>query len=171
MKKFKCKECGYVHIGEDAPAVCPVCGYDSSVFFEMENEDSDSEKEYFEMILDADDNDIKLLRNQFDLSSKLAGISLAMSKQALHEGKEDEGEYFQKVALELLDQSSIYSMLLGEYLEFNTESNSKELAKKLTKLDEYLKSLNDSLNIDDREELSVLTSKSKVLNKFIDELK
>lgn len=36
MKRFKCKECGYIHIGDEAPGVCPVCGYDKSVFVEMD---------------------------------------------------------------------------------------------------------------------------------------
>ncbi|WP_347460054.1 rubredoxin-like domain-containing protein, partial [Clostridium disporicum] len=26
MKKFVCTVCGYVHEGETAPEVCPVCG-------------------------------------------------------------------------------------------------------------------------------------------------
>ncbi len=25
-KKWKCPRCGYIHTGEEPPAVCPVCG-------------------------------------------------------------------------------------------------------------------------------------------------
>lgn len=32
MKKWKCKVCGFVHEGENAPEVCPVCGVSSEEF-------------------------------------------------------------------------------------------------------------------------------------------
>ena len=31
---WKCRNCGYIHIGEEAPAVCPVCKHPQS-FFEV----------------------------------------------------------------------------------------------------------------------------------------
>ena len=34
MKKFVCTVCGYVHEGENAPAVCPICKVPSSMFKE-----------------------------------------------------------------------------------------------------------------------------------------
>jgi len=35
MKKFKCTVCGYVHVGEEAPAVCPRCKKGKEVFVEI----------------------------------------------------------------------------------------------------------------------------------------
>lgn len=35
MKKWKCTVCGYVHIGDEPPAKCPVCGADRSKFVEL----------------------------------------------------------------------------------------------------------------------------------------
>ncbi|GAB4559050.1 MAG: hypothetical protein Tsb0017_14910 [Geothermobacteraceae bacterium] len=32
MKKWRCTVCGYIHEGEEPPAVCPVCGADRSRF-------------------------------------------------------------------------------------------------------------------------------------------
>ncbi len=26
MKKWKCTVCGYIHQGDEPPAVCPICG-------------------------------------------------------------------------------------------------------------------------------------------------
>ena len=26
MKKWKCTVCGYIHQGDERPAVCPICG-------------------------------------------------------------------------------------------------------------------------------------------------
>jgi rubrerythrin len=35
MKKFICKVCGYVHEGDSAPEICPLCGVDASQFEEL----------------------------------------------------------------------------------------------------------------------------------------
>ena len=32
MKKFVCLICGYVHNGDEAPAVCPVCDHPQAYF-------------------------------------------------------------------------------------------------------------------------------------------
>ncbi|WHH57048.1 rubredoxin-like domain-containing protein [Petroclostridium sp. X23] len=42
MKKlFKCSVCGYVHEGEEAPAICPKCGAPKEKFVELGKEDTD----------------------------------------------------------------------------------------------------------------------------------
>ena len=35
MKKFVCSVCGYVHEGDSAPEVCPVCGAPAEKFIEQ----------------------------------------------------------------------------------------------------------------------------------------
>lgn len=35
MKKWKCNVCGYIHVGEEPPDECPVCGADSTKFEEV----------------------------------------------------------------------------------------------------------------------------------------
>ena len=35
MKKFVCSVCGYVHNGDQAPHVCPVCGVTADKFKEQ----------------------------------------------------------------------------------------------------------------------------------------
>ena len=37
MKKFVCSVCGYVHTGDTAPEVCPICKKDASAFQEVKN--------------------------------------------------------------------------------------------------------------------------------------
>lgn len=34
MKKWRCTVCNYIHVGEEPPDVCPVCGADKSKFVE-----------------------------------------------------------------------------------------------------------------------------------------
>jgi rubrerythrin len=36
MKKFICNICGYIHEGDEAPEICPLCGADKSEFTEIE---------------------------------------------------------------------------------------------------------------------------------------
>lgn len=38
MAKYKCKVCGYIHEGNKAPDVCPVCAAPGSDFEEMKDE-------------------------------------------------------------------------------------------------------------------------------------
>lgn len=35
MKKWECTVCGYIHIGDEPPETCPVCGADKSQFVEI----------------------------------------------------------------------------------------------------------------------------------------
>ena len=44
MKKFICKVCGYIYVGDDAPEVCPKCKMPKSVFEEMEITDANIEE-------------------------------------------------------------------------------------------------------------------------------
>lgn len=36
MKKWVCTVCGYVHEGEEAPEMCPLCGVGADQFEEQE---------------------------------------------------------------------------------------------------------------------------------------
>lgn len=45
MKKWKCKVCGYIHEGEEAPEECPVCGVTAEEFEEVEAEKEDRYEE------------------------------------------------------------------------------------------------------------------------------
>jgi len=35
MKKWQCTVCGYIHVGDEPPEKCPVCGADKSKFVEL----------------------------------------------------------------------------------------------------------------------------------------
>ena len=38
MKKYVCKVCGYVHVGEEAPEACPICKVPAEKFEEVKEE-------------------------------------------------------------------------------------------------------------------------------------
>ncbi len=35
MRIFRCKVCGYEHLGEEPPEVCPICGAPKDAFIEV----------------------------------------------------------------------------------------------------------------------------------------
>lgn len=37
--KWKCDICGYIHIGDGPPAICPVCGADKTHFHEIKEDE------------------------------------------------------------------------------------------------------------------------------------
>lgn len=37
---FKCKGCGYIHEGDDAPDVCPKCGAPKEIFVQLSKDDA-----------------------------------------------------------------------------------------------------------------------------------
>ena len=130
MKRFKCKECGYIHIGDEAPDVCPVCGYDKSIFVKMDQVE-EGENIAYAMIEELDVTSIKILRQLIDDTSEMAAVASAMAKRALMENNLDLEKHFNALALELLDQASIYMIYSGEFLEVTSSANRPELEKKL----------------------------------------
>lgn len=44
MKKWKCTICNYIHIGDEPPEKCPICGADKSVFIEVVEEEKMEEE-------------------------------------------------------------------------------------------------------------------------------
>jgi uncharacterized membrane protein len=45
MKKWRCTVCGYIHVGDEPPEKCPVCGADKSKFEEVIEQEPAAEKE------------------------------------------------------------------------------------------------------------------------------
>lgn len=161
MKRFKCKECGYIHIGDEAPDVCPVCGYDKSIFVKMDQVEEGANIAYA-MIEELDVTSIKILRQLIDDTSRMAAVASAMAKRALMENNLDLEKYFNALALELLDQASIYMIYSGEFLEVTSSANRPELEKKLQnemiKIDKFIEAISD---MDLEEVVDVLEANKK----------
>lgn len=156
MNRYKCRECGYIHIGDEPPAVCPVCGYDSEVFYKMEDSTSSDENIFYDTIDSFEESILKSLRQRVASYSELSAIANAMSIQAVKENRKEDAELFKACSDMFLNHASVSTMLLGEFLEFNTDSNKNELAKKIikeeAKIDKLLEDLS-SEGLDDSVEL------------------
>ena len=125
-KKFICTVCGYVHEGNEAPEVCPVCKAKKDKFKEMSVEDNTefatvhvigaAKKE------GADEEMIKDLTAHFNGECGEVGMYLAMSRQADREGYPEIAEAYKRYALEEAEHASKFAELLGEVLG-DTKSN------------------------------------------------
>lgn len=141
MKRYKCKECGYIHIGDEIPGVCPVCGYDSGVFYEMEDSGKDKIYKYYDMIDSQNGELLDLIRKSIKDSNELAGLALAMYVQAEDKENYDGAEGLKDIAFNLLNNTALYTMFLGEDLDFSTEDNMEILRKRIDRLNDNIKNI------------------------------
>ena len=103
--KFRCKVCGYVHVGEEAPAVCPLCKKDSSYFVAVEQPKT---------------VEFKGSKTEQNLKDAFAGESQARNKYtyfagvAKQEGYEQLAEIFLKTAANEMEHAKMWFKALGE---------------------------------------------------------
>ena len=103
MKVYRCKVCGYLHVGTEAPEVCPMCGAKQIAFSEYTVPDISGTKTY--------DN----------LAAAFAGESQANRKYTLWqqiaraEGLEDAAAAFDKPMAEETAHALSHAIYLGWY--------------------------------------------------------
>ncbi|SPF51376.1 conserved hypothetical protein [Candidatus Desulfosporosinus infrequens] len=78
-KRWRCTVCGYIHIGENPPEICPICGVDSS-FFELvspvdEAKISTEVKSNFKPIIPQPDREVAIRQALYRISYGLYIIS------------------------------------------------------------------------------------------------
>ena len=114
MKKYVCAICGYVHTGDEPPAVCPVCGAGADKFNEMAaapaaapsapaaapqasgREWADEHRVGIAAGLDAEV--VEMLRANFTGECSEVGMYLAMARVAHREGYPEIGMNWKKEA-------------------------------------------------------------------------
>lgn len=125
MKKWRCKVCGYIWEGENAPEQCPQCKQPSSAFEEIKaDEEMVWAAEHVVGIAKDVDEEIKMgLRANFEGECSEVGMYLAMSRVAFREGYPEIGEYWRRAALEEADHASRFAEMLGEVVTDSTRKN------------------------------------------------
>ena len=136
MKKWVCPVCGYVHEGETAPEVCPVCRVPGSKFTVMaENAKLAAEHEYgvYEKTVknnpDISEEDKQFIRDQlfanFTGECSEVGMYLCMARIAHREGYPEVGLYWEKAAYEEAEHAAKFAELLGTELEPMMKADTK----------------------------------------------
>ena len=123
MKKFVCSVCGYVHTGDAAPHVCPVCGVTAEKFKEQSGPKTWAAEHVVGVAQGVDMEIIEGLRSNFAGECSEVGMYLAMARVAHREGYPEIGLYWEKAAYEEAEHAAKFAELLGEVLTDSTKKN------------------------------------------------
>ena len=137
MKKYVCLICGYVHEGDEPPAVCPVCGAAADKFKEMgaapaaapsapaapAGERVWADEHRVGIAQGLDPEVVEMLRANFNGECSEVGMYLAMARVAHREGYPEIGLYWEKAAYEEAEHAAKFAELLGEVLTDSTKKN------------------------------------------------
>ena len=123
MAKWVCSVCGYVHEGDAAPEVCPVCKAPAEKFNKQEGEMTWAAEHVVGVAKGAPQDIIDGLRENFNGECCEVGMYLAMSRVAFREGYPEIGEYWKTAAFEEAEHAAKFAELLGEVLTDSTKKN------------------------------------------------
>ena len=123
MKKFICGVCGYVHEGDFAPEVCPICNVPAEKFTEQVGEMEWAAEHVIGIAKGASEDIINDLRANFEGECSEVGMYLAMSRVAHREGYPEIGLYWEKAAFEEAEHAAKFAELLGEVVTDSTKKN------------------------------------------------
>ncbi|MCK9182858.1 MAG: NADH peroxidase, partial [Fibrobacteraceae bacterium] len=123
-----CSVCGYVHIGEEAPEVCPQCKAPRSKFKLKEEPSSENKIKWADehrigIAQGLDKEVVQGLRENFTAECTEVGMYLAMSRQADREGFPEVAETYKRIAFEESEHASKFAELLGEVVYPDTKKN------------------------------------------------
>ena len=123
MKAYVCKICGYIHMGEEAPNRCPMCGASKEKFEIKEEKGGNNMKE------------LKGTKTEKNLMEAFAGESQARNKytyfasKAKKEGYEQIAAIFQETADNEKEHAKMWFKLLNGGEISDTASNLKSAAE------------------------------------------
>ncbi len=121
--KWVCPVCGYVHEGDTAPEVCPVCKVPGEKFNKMADDAGFACEHVVGIAKDAPEDIIMDLRANFEGECSEVGMYLAMARVAHREGYPEIGLYWEKAAWEGAEHAAKFAELLGEVVTDSTKKN------------------------------------------------
>ena len=123
MKKYVCTICGYVHEGDSAPEICPICKAPSAKFNEQSGDMVWADQHVVGVAKGVDPEIIKGLEMNFTGECTEVGMYLAMSRVADREGYPEIAEAFKRYAWEEAEHAAKFAELLGDVVTDSTQKN------------------------------------------------
>ena len=124
MKKWRCKVCGEIVVGEHAPEKCPLCKAPAEKFEEVvETQQTWAAEHIVGVAKDAPAEIIEGLRANFNGECMEVGMYLAMARVAAREGYPEIALYWEKAAYEEAEHASKFAEILGEVVTSSTKKN------------------------------------------------
>ena len=126
MAKWVCNVCGYVHEGDEAPEVCPVCKAPASKFTKQDENLTWAAEHVVGVAQGVSEDILEDLRANFQGECSEVGMYLAMARVAHREGYPEIGLYWEKAAYEEAEHAAKFAEMLGEDLEPNMKATTKD---------------------------------------------
>ena len=126
MAKWVCSVCGYVHEGDTAPEVCPVCKAPASKFTKQDENMTWAAEHVVGVAQGVSEDILADLRANFQGECSEVGMYLAMARVAHREGYPEIGLYYEKAAYEEAEHAAKFAEMLGEDLEPNMKATTKD---------------------------------------------
>ena len=123
MKKYVCTICGYVHEGDAAPEICPICKAPAAKFNEQSGDMVWADQHVVGVAKGVDPEVIKGLEMNFTGECTEVGMYLAMSRVTDREGYPEIAEAFKRYAWEEAEHAAKFAELLGDVVTDSTEKN------------------------------------------------
>ena len=123
MAKWVCSVCGYVHEGDEAPEVCPVCKAPASKFTKQDENLTWAAEHVVGVAQGVSEDILEDLRANFQGECSEVGMYLAMARVAHREGYPEIGLYYEKAAYEEAEHAAKFAELLGEVVTDDTKTN------------------------------------------------
>ena len=123
MAKWVCSVCGYVHEGDEAPEVCPVCKAPASKFTKQDENLTWAAEHVVGVAQGVSEDILEDLRANFQGECSEVGMYLAMARVAHREGYPEIGLYWEKAAWEEAEHAAKFAELLGEVVTDSTKKN------------------------------------------------
>ena len=119
MKKYYCPVCGYE--SDEPIEVCPIC---KARMKERESTEMTWAAEHIVGVgMDAPEEIVQGLRDNFNGECSEVGMYLAMARVAHREGYPEIGLYWEKAAYEEAEHAAKFAELLGEVVTDSTKKN------------------------------------------------
>ena len=125
MAKWVCSVCGYVHEGDTAPEVCPICKAPAEKFTKQDDEMAWAAEHVVGVAKGVSEDILADLRANFEGECSEVGMYLAMARVAHREGYPEVGLYYEKAAFEEAEHAAKFAELLGEVVVADTQANLK----------------------------------------------
>ena len=126
MAKWVCSVCGYVHEGDTAPEVCPICKAPAEKFTKQDDEMAWAAEHVVGVAKGVSEDILADLRANFEGECSEVGMYLAMARVAHREGYPEVGMYYEKAAYEEAEHAAKFAEMLGEDLEPNMKATTKD---------------------------------------------
>ena len=123
MKKFVCTVCGYIHEGENAPEICPLCKVGADKFIEQSDNLVFADEHRIGVAKGVDSRIIEGLQANFMGECTEVGMYLAMARQADREGFPEVARSYTRIAFEEAEHAAKFAEMLGEVVEADTKAN------------------------------------------------